>query len=143
MGLALALGCGDTSGLSKRYPVSGTVKYNGQPVEKGTINFVPTAADGRPATGDIASGSYTLTTATPGDGALPGSYKVVVISEDIDTTKLKEIAKGGQFHHDETFAKAVTSAKNRVPPKYKLPDTSDITAEVKAQTNSIPVELKD
>ena len=39
------LGCGDDSGLATRYKVSGTVKYKGQPVPKGSIVFEPTTAD--------------------------------------------------------------------------------------------------
>ena len=141
--LLMAGGCGDDSGLPTRYAVSGTVNYNGAPVEKGKIDFVPTSPDGRAASGDIENGSYKLTTLNPNDGALPGSYKVTISSVDIDTTKLQEIAKGGQFHHDKAFAKANKEAKNLVPSKYNLADTSGLTADVKASSNSIPFDLKD
>jgi hypothetical protein len=141
--LVIVTGCSDNTGLAKRYAVSGTVNYNGKPVEKGTVTFTPTQADGRVASGDIADGRYTLTTAEPGDGALPGSYKVTVSGKEMDTTELKAIAKGGQHHHDGAFAKAVKGAKALVPAKYSLADTSGLTAEVKAQSNTIPLELKD
>jgi hypothetical protein len=145
MGLALlVLGCGDDTGLAKRYPVSGTVTYNGAPVAKGTINFVVVSDTGRAATGAIENGRYALTTATQGDGALPGSYKVTVISQDIDTAALTAESKGGQFHHGSPeFIKATKNAKNLVPPKYKLADTSDLKAEVKAETNTLNFDLKD
>ena len=39
----LVLGCGDDE-FSKRYPVTGTVTYNGKPVEKAQITFNPTWA---------------------------------------------------------------------------------------------------
>jgi len=143
MGLVIVLGCSDESGLAKRYAVSGTVNYNGKPVEKGTITFTPNDPAGRTASGDISNGSYSLTTATPGDGALPGAYKVTVVAREMDTTKLQEVAKGGQHHHDADFAKAVKSAKVLVPAKYSLADTSGLTAEVKASSNSIPFDLKD
>jgi len=143
IGLILVFGCGDDSGLSKRYPVSGTVTYKGEPIAKGTIGFVPTKAEGRAATGEIDNGRYTLTTAVAGDGALPGTYKVTIISQDIDTSELKAVAKGGQFHHDEKFAKATLNAKNLVPARYKLAETSDITKEVKPETNRIDIDLKD
>jgi len=142
-GLLGILGCSDESGLAKRYAVSGTVNYNGTPVAKGTITFVPNAADGRSAAGEIADGYYTLTTAEKGDGALPGSYKVTIMSKEVDTTKLQEVAKGGQFHHDKDFAKAVKTAKSLVPARYGLADTSGLTAEVKAESNKIPFDLKD
>jgi len=119
------------------------VTYKGQPVEKGNISFVPNATDGRAATGAITNGQYTLTTATPNDGALPGSYKVTVISTAMDTKELEAVAKGGQFHHDEKFAKAVAESKNLVPAKYKLAETSDKTVEVKNQSNKIDIDLTD
>jgi len=143
MGLVLVAGCGDDTGLTRRYSVSGTVTYKGAPVPKGNVAFIPTKPGGREASGALNNGKFTLTTATPNDGALPGSYKVTVISQDVDTTELKEVAKGGQFHHDAKFAKAVAGATNLVPSKYKLPDTSDLTAEVKPQSNSFTFDLKD
>ena len=143
MGLVIVLGCGDSSGLAKRYAVYGTVNYNDKPVEKGRITFTPTAPEGRVAAGDILDGSYSLTTAEPGDGALPGSYKVTVLAKEVDDTQLKAIAKGGQFHHDKAFAKAVKTAKALVPSKYSLADTSGLTAEVKEQSNKVSFDLKD
>jgi len=144
MGAVLILGCGDSTGLPNRYPVSGTVTYQGKPVEKGSINFIPDYPDGLAAAGEIENGEYSLTTATPGDGAIPGKYKVTIVAVEMDTSKLNEIAKGGQHHHDKTFAKAVKNAKKLVPSKYQLPEMSGLTAEVKAQTNSgVNFELTD
>ena len=89
------LGCGDDSGLEARYKVGGKVTYKGEPVAKGTIAFVPTdAAKGRAASGDIVDGSYTLTTATHGDGALPGDYKVTIISTDLNVADVAKKTGG-------------------------------------------------
>jgi len=73
--LVIVVGCSDTTGLAKRYPVSGTVNYLGKPVEKGTITFTPTQADGRTASGTITNGSYSLTTAIPATARCPGRTK--------------------------------------------------------------------
>jgi hypothetical protein len=143
LGLVAFSGCGDDTGLSKRYAVSGKVTYKGAPVEKGTISFIPASAEGRPASGQIENGSYTLTTLSPNDGAIPAKYKVTVMAQEIDTTEMKEIAKGGQFHHDGAFAKAVKGAKSLVPSKYALAETSGLEREVKAQSNSFDFELVD
>jgi len=143
IGLILVAGRSDDSGIAKRYPVSGTVTYKGEPVAKGNVSFVPSSPGGREATGPLDNGRFTLTTASPNDGALPGSYKLVVIAQEMDTTELKEVAKGGQFHHDAKFAKATANAKNLVPAKYRLADTSDQTAEVKAESNKFTFDLKD
>jgi hypothetical protein len=144
MGLVMFLGCGDDSGLGKRYPVTGTVKYKGQPVSKGRISFSPDGGGGRACGGDIDNGAYSLsTTGAPNDGALPGKYKVSVTALEVDTTEMQKIAKGGQFHHDKAFKKANEQAKKLVPEKYALADTSGLTREVEARANTINFDLTD
>jgi hypothetical protein len=74
----LLVGCG---GDAKMLPVSGTVKYADGSIPKGEtarVVFQP-SDDGRPATGTIGDdGAFEMMTETPGDGALPGNYKVVL-----------------------------------------------------------------
>ncbi len=137
------LGCGDDSGLGKRYPVSGTVTYKGQPVEKGRISFAPAKnTEGRAAAGDIQNGSYSLTTAITNDGALPGSYKVSFIAKDVDLTQVTANLKGGSARPKDVI-KANKTAKNLIPLKYGSPETSGKTAEVKEQSNKIDFDLTD
>jgi len=143
MGIVACLGCGDDTGLARRYPVSGKVTYKGAPVEKGRIGFEPTTPDARPAAGQTENGRYSLTTLAPGDGALPGKYRVTILSQEMDTSEMQSIAKGGQFHHDKAFAKALKTAKQLVPSKYNLADTSGLEKEVKAESNSIDFDLVD
>jgi len=141
-------GCGDDSGLAKRYPVSGTVTFKDQPVEKGRIDFIPEkAGEGRAAGGDILKGSYSLTTATPNDGALPGSYKVTITAVTIDPAaqeKLKEFSQGGQSRLGPESAKIMKGAvTNTLPAKFRLPETSGLTAKVEERSNTIDFPLKD
>jgi hypothetical protein len=145
LALVVLIGCGDSTGLEKRYPVSGKVTYKGQPVPKGNVFFVPVdATKGRSAGGEIAEdGSYTLTTAEEGDGALPGEYKVAVISQDIDMTEVLKEAGGGAGRQSETFRKATKQAKYLVPKKYSDPETSGLKKTVEARSNTIDLELSD
>jgi len=145
VGLSSLPGCGDDTGLDKRYPVSGTVKYKGQPVEKGQINFVAVdKVKQRDAGGLIQGGSYSLTTSMPGDGALPGEYNVTIISKDIDDSKVIEtINKQGGGGRQADVAKAAVKAKNLVPGKYQLVDTSGLKGTVKAEPNTIDFDLTD
>jgi hypothetical protein len=55
--LCLVLGCGDRT----RAPISGTVTLDGQPLEKGSILFVPMdGATGTATGGEIENGHYQL-----------------------------------------------------------------------------------
>jgi hypothetical protein len=65
LGLSFA-GCGGKNALKE---VSGEVVYNGQPVQKGTISFLPADGNGPSAAGIIADGRYKMKVA-------PGKKKV-------------------------------------------------------------------
>jgi hypothetical protein len=64
-------------------PVSGAVSYNGQPVGTGQIVFVPRNPAGQQATSPIIDGRYSLTTFAPNDGAISGSYDIVIVSPSV------------------------------------------------------------
>lgn len=138
--LVMAFGCGDE--FPERYSVTGTVKYNGQPVEKGTITFKPAGAEGMPASGTIEKGDYSLTTVNEDDGAVPGEYNVVVTSVDIDLSQMQKNSGGGAGRHDDII-KASKKAKHLVPSKYAVPDTSGLKVTVKAESNTFPFDLTD
>jgi hypothetical protein len=146
------LGCGSDDGLGTRYAVYGTVNYNGKPVEKGEIAFMPDNPADRAASGVIENGSYTLTTQSDGDGALPGKYKVTITSKDVDLEKaealFKSQAKKGKdittsLIPKDYMNKAAKTAKSNIPAKYSTPETSKLVAEVKEQSNNIPFDLTD
>lgn len=145
LGLIAAFGCGDDTGLGKRYAVSGMVTYNGKPVEKGQITFVATDKNTqRDANGFIQGGRYTLTTATPDDGALPGEYGVTVKSIEVDDSKVIEtVTKYGGGGRQHEIAKATSKGKSLLPAKYQLTETSQLKYTVKEQSNTIDIDLKD
>jgi len=145
---AVILGCGDDSGLATRYKVSGTVKYKGEPVPKGTIVFEPVnppMPQGRVANGTIENGSYSLTTSTQNDGALPGEYKVIIMSSDLDVAAVaKQQGHGGMLHQgDESHVKALKASKNPLPEKYSRSADTPEKAKVEARSNTINFDLKD
>jgi hypothetical protein len=142
---AVIVGCSDDSGLERRYPVSGTVTYKGSPVAKGTIAFQPSTGAGYVASGYIENGSYTLTTSgsSPGDGALPGDYKVSISSSNLDVSTLAK-KTGGLLHQgDEEHQKAAKAATSPIPTKYAQAQTSGLTAKVEARSNKIDFPLSD
>jgi len=70
-------------------PVSGVVEVDGAPLTSGAITVVPDR--GRAASGTIGTdGRFTLTTFVPGDGAILGRHRVVVIAhQDLGRMRLK------------------------------------------------------
>ena len=148
VGLTLVAGCSDDGFGRKRYSVHGTVTYKGENLAKGQIAFVPEAQGGQAASGPIEDGYYSLSTLTPGDGALPGKYKVTVDARDFDVVKVRSAARAKGLPPNAALpqdlsAKARKEAKNKIPTKYNLPTTTDLTADVEARSNTKDFELKD
>jgi len=156
--LGVLPGCGDNSGLARRYPVSGTVLYNGKPLERGNINFVPDGPEGRAAGGTIVDGRYSLTTQTPRRRPLlPGKYKVKVVATASDPSKvtLNLKRRGGKSltedqkklieaaYPQKIAAKAAATAKSLIPANYNSSETSGLSFEVKERSNTANFELKD
>jgi hypothetical protein len=152
--VAALSGCGDDSGLPRRYSVSGTVSYNGKLLEKGNINFAPDGPEGRAAGGTIVDGRYSLTTHDTDDGAVPGKYKVSVVAKMIDASKVDLNIKGAATEEakkamaavfpQKVAARAAAAVKILIPSKYSSPETSGLTFEVKPQSNTgTDFDLKD
>jgi hypothetical protein len=118
---ALVTGCG-----SGRYPVSGRVTYeDGTPVEAGTVIGEATV-DGKlvGVQGNIEpDGRFTLGGERAGDGAFPGSYRVLVMP----------VALG-----DAELAEGKTPA---VDGKYGKYDSSGLKFEVKAGKNEFNITV--
>jgi hypothetical protein len=155
-GLVSVLGCSSDDGLGKRYAVSGKVMYKSQPVAKAKISFVPAKEGGHGAYGDVENGSFSMSTLQPGDGVLPGDYTVLVDTREIDTAQLKADAQskaakqgvdggfsGGAMVPQDQVAKARASAKDLIPGKYQLLETSDLKYTVKPESNQPAFDLKD
>jgi len=128
-------GCGGTEGAPERvtvYPVTGKVLLaDGKPLSGGTVYFVPSKDSVLAATGKVGSdGTFKLATASMGEGAAPGEYKVRV---EPDYESLPK-----------TPGKVVGPAKNLpFPSKYTDEDGSGLTATVKPQDNQLePFQLK-
>ncbi|MFO0908808.1 MAG: hypothetical protein U0794_10700 [Isosphaeraceae bacterium] len=139
----LLVGCGESDGLGNRVKINGKVTYKGQTITKGTINFVPEVADGRPAVAEITNGSYSsVTTQTPGDGILPGKYKVAISAlEAVDTDG---VAKKYTAAPDQVaLAKVAATAKSLIPTKYSNAIDSGLTVDVSSGKTTYDFDLKD
>jgi hypothetical protein len=137
-------GCGD-DGFGQRYPVRGTVTYQGRPVTQGSIAFTPAEAGAaRSASGPIREdGTYEMTTLTPGDGVLPGKYFVTVQAFARDRARVAKVEQpipGGPIN---LIQLTKIPQKPLVPAKYAVPQTSGLTIEVKDAPMTFAIELVD
>ena len=112
--LLICSGCGSDAPVRVDHSVSGTVKFKGQPVTEGSIQFED------PATGGAGSGQLTA------DGhyetLLPdGNYKVTVMPP-LEATPDSENSPGG----------LVPKQVDNIPAKYQATDTSPLSATVSA-----------
>ena len=109
-------GCSEPADDLPREPVSGTVTFEGKPLEKGMIQFLPAVGRGETqAGGPIENGSYAI---PQHEGPVPGKY-TVVITASAGSTAAPPGAPG----------KEVAIPKELIPTKYNT--KSILRAEVK------------
>src|SRR5262245_57009357 len=116
----LLSGCGSGTALQE---VSGTVKYDNEPLPEGVIEFWPADGQGSKSSTNITNGAYKI----PKDkGLQPGKYKVSIIcgdgfsgAGDAGITAPKAKAQGKE-----------TPGEERSPPEF-FGATSKQVAEVK------------
>jgi len=120
-----AVGCAKSDTVA----VTGSVTMKGQPVDNAEVVFNPKT--GRFATGVTdTSGRFSLSTAKPGDGAMPGEY-VVTLGEYYPPDKPPAPPKGGGF------------LPSRFPKAYADQATSPLKATVeRGKKNDFSFEVK-
>ena len=152
LGIVVAVsGCsGPVDDRPARVAAEGSVTYDGSPVDAANVTFSPKDGAGAAASATTdAQGKFTLATFDPGDGAIPGSYTVMV-------SKMKtegEIAPNESDDPDayREFRRKMEAGEiepptvvDLLPTKYKTADKTDLTADVsEGGPNSFSFELKD
>jgi hypothetical protein len=118
-------GCENTGG---KVSVSGDVRLQGRPVEKGTIEFfVPEAAQPA-ATASVEKGKYSLPAM---QGLLPGKYLVKINAWEAFEITPEEYAKG----------KKAPPPKNLIPAKYNN-ESKEIVEVQKAGANRFDFKIE-
>jgi hypothetical protein len=120
----VVLGCGDTSGVGKTFPVRGKVTLENQPLaaETAVVLFKPDASKGNsspwePTANVDKDGNYSLST-NGKSGAPPGWYKVIVTATESGVASPKD-PKRGHPH-----------PRSLVPAQYGQAKTTDLVIEV-------------
>jgi len=112
----LLAGCG--GGSSGSAQVSGTVKFNGEPIEDGSISFYPSSGSAG-ISASIEKGKYAVKGTNPPKA---GTYKVVV-------TWNKKTGKQIPTPGDE--AVMMDDVQQVIPPKFSDKDATTLTADLK------------
>jgi hypothetical protein len=126
--LLLLAGCGqpDYKG-PKRFPLSGNVTYDGEPIDFGSISFLPAGGEQRVSGGLIENGKYSVPEA---QGANAGKHKVE-IRWNKKTGKQKRDPDSGEMYDDR---------KEALPPRFHT--DSELTADVSAKQTTFNFDLK-
>jgi hypothetical protein len=128
--LALVLaGCSqrDYTG-ARRFALTGKVTYDGQPVDWGSISFLPKAGgEQRVSGGLIENGTYTV---PEEQGANAGEYRV----------EIRWLKRTGTKYRDPDSGEMLDERKEALPPRFHA--RSELTAEVSAAQTSFDFHLK-
>jgi len=131
--LVIFAGCNSAKPIAGSVPVSGTVTFNGQPLEQGEVWFAPeSGGKGQPATGQIKNGKFTMVTTASSPAVVAGKYKVSIISNKPFTPpKLGTPPNPNAKFEPESL----------IPKKYNDIKTSGLEVDVTAATSSLTFAL--
>jgi hypothetical protein len=129
-------GCGGSSDEGPELvPVSGVVKFDGQPLANADINFIPTektAGLGGFARTDN-NGKFELTYVRSGSGAPAGQYKV--------TVSRRLLPDGNPIPEGDETPPIESPARETLPAVYSDSERSELTAVVEKGGKPIEINL--
>ena len=144
----LLAGCGDgRPDLPQVYEVTGAVRYQGEPVNKAIVTFIPedpSGKSGRAITKD--DGSFTARTffsaSADEEGLIPGRYKVTIFKDESDpdapsavtnasgtTNEAGETVFTGEVGKIQQNAQSMI-AQSALPATYNDPQSTPLQIEV-------------
>ncbi|HVJ68964.1 MAG TPA: hypothetical protein VM510_13330 [Caulifigura sp.] len=134
LGLSVFLaGCGK-SNEKATFPVKGVVKFEGKPLEFGSVVFVPKGG-GPTAQANIApDGSYELGSYSLTDGAVPGTHQVMILAD-------KPAGTGAGALPEDVIKKPTGGNVSVIPEKFADLTNSGLEVTVKSQPNTVNFAL--
>ncbi len=135
-------GCGNkTKDPYVVHKVTGTVQYDGKPLEGASVTFFPDGSNAEKMSASSitdAEGKYSLQTqGVEKPGAIAGKYSIAItkievkeMTEEERREALLQSSRSGAFP-------ASSSAKQLVPKKYNSPQSSGLTAAVEANDKNV------
>jgi hypothetical protein len=125
---AVLVGCSSSkySG-EQRYPLTGEVTFDGQPVDLGSITFIPAERKGRPSGGVIENGKYEV---PEEKGANAGKHRV----------EIRWLKRTGRQLKDPESGEMYDERKEALPDKVHT--NSELSVEVPLPENRHDFQLK-
>lgn len=131
LSLSLLAGCGGgAEDAPDTFPVTGKVTQGGKPLADVKVDFVPSGG-GLPSSGVTnAEGVYVLSRHTGDEGAIPGTYRVV-LSEGTapDMSAYQNPGEGPP------------AKESKIPEKWQSKETSPKSVEVKNEPNVVDIDV--
>src|SRR5688500_16031676 len=142
------VGCG---GAGKPVPVSGVLQWeDGSPIPEATITFHPKAEGVRPASGFTGKdGQFELTTLSPGDGAIPGDYVIVVTKSEhtgeappmeVGERDPKDLIKAMKGHMAKSKAAGKTGPA--IPAAYTKTESTPLKATIEGSVSDMKLKVR-
>jgi hypothetical protein len=139
---AILSGCGSSDRV-RVFPVTGTVTFEGKSMPGGgTTMFVPLQKQiGKAAAGEIREdGSYNLTTYSPGDGSMPGEFRVVIVQAV--SIEPQQAPPDGQQVPKDGVAGITVAPEDQIPAIYSDSIKSPLKTKVEEKANELNFDLK-
>ena len=125
----LASGCtGRGYSGARRFPLSGRVTVDGQPVQMGVISFIPQSESGRVSGGPVQDGMYSV---SEEQGPTAGTYEVRLSWNKLTGRKIPNPSDKGYM---------IDEMVEGLPAKYR--ENSELIAEVSPKQTKFDFDLK-
>jgi hypothetical protein len=129
------------------FPVTGTITYQGKPVENALVSFVPESPESRGASAMTESNGQFIVVAQGAkeNGAMAGEYKIIVTKLiEIDDSGNEVIRKPvGEYNPNNEQVEIRYEQKNLLPEKYAKRETTDLKVTVEKKKNHFNLVLTD
>lgn len=123
-------GCGQKDELGLK-EVTGTVTYEGGPVEGAIVSFVPKEGKGRSATGTTdENGAFKLGTIAADDGVLPGDYNVTIRKFEVEPSPYQHMTDMEEQKQAAKGPLPIPKPEELLPEKYAKAATSGLEVTV-------------
>lgn len=128
-GIGFCIGCGGEPGLKGLISATGTVTYQGKPVEGAQVVLSPETSGGRAAAGQTdAEGRFRLNSLKQNDGVMPGTYQVMISKRKVVGSMTADEAR--EWFRTNAGPPPGKPIKNSLPEKYGNVEESELTVEV-------------